>query len=101
MNTPEMFLILLNIVSILSAYFYVYPKYAGSNGHKIAAYDGVLMLLVESISAYNFWGSDYRFNLLITEVNWFWFSLLTYFALEAPIMFWYFKKYDVWKTFKF
>jgi TRAP-type uncharacterized transport system fused permease subunit len=100
MNTPELFLIILNVIFILSAYFYIYPKYAGSNGHKIAVYDAVLMTVAGLIAAYNFWGTEYQFNLLVADVDWFWFYFLTYFLLEAPVMLWYFKKYDVWKSFK-
>jgi len=52
------------------------------------------------MAGYLFYGSDTKFSLLIVDVNWFWFSLLTYFAIEMPLMNWYFNKHNVWDSFR-
>jgi len=95
MASPELAIILLNLSIILLAYFSIYPKLAGNSFHKISIYDlftsGFALLVV----ALNYWGSGHEFNLLIANTNWFWFTLITYVAIEVPIMLWYFKKYKI------
>jgi hypothetical protein len=99
MENPELFIVLLNIAVITIAYFYVYPRFCGSNGNKIAVNDfiatGIPLLIVGLI----YWGAKVEFNLIFTTVNWFWFTLATYFILEIPLMLWYFKKHYVWEIF--
>lgn len=41
MNIPELTIIFLNIIIVLIAYLFVYPKVAGSNGNKVAFNDVV------------------------------------------------------------
>lgn len=48
MANPELFVLLLNAVVTGFAYFYIYPKFCGSDGNKIAIYD----LFVGSILAH-------------------------------------------------
>lgn len=97
MANPELFVLLLNAVVTGFAYFYIYPKFCGSDGNKIAIYDlfvGSIPLLITGII---FWGSDVTFDLIIFTTNWFWFTLATYIAFETPLMLWYFKKHGVWE----
>ncbi|MEW6992637.1 hypothetical protein AADZ91_18420 [Colwelliaceae bacterium 6441] len=95
MDLPELSIILLNLVIILVAYLSIYPKVAGSSFNKISFYDlfasGFALLVV----GINYWGSGQEFNLLISSTNWFWFTFITYGAIEVPIMIWYFKKQKV------
>lgn len=88
------------MVVIAVAYLFVYPKFCGSDGKKIANNDlaasGIVLVVAGSI----FWGSDEQFSLLLFSVNWFWFTLITYAAIEIPVLLWYFKKHDVWSSFK-
>lgn len=99
MNNPELFVVVLNVSIITIAYFLVYPKFCGSDGNKIAVNDifasSISLLIVGSM----YWGSGIEFNLIFTDVNWFWFTLITYMIIEIPLMLWYFKKHDVWSTF--
>ena len=39
MANQELFVLLLNAVVTGLAYFYIYPKFCGSDGNKIAIYD--------------------------------------------------------------
>lgn len=95
MDSPELAIILLNLIIVLVAYLSIYPKLAGNNFNKISFYDifasGFALLVV----GLNYWGSGYEFNLLISTTNWFWFTLIIYGLIEIPIMVWYFKKQKV------
>lgn len=92
MDSPELSIIFLNLVIVLVAYLSIYPKLAGNNFNKISFYDifttGFSLLVV----GFNYWGSGYEFNLLVSNVNWFWFTLVTYGVIEIPVAIWYFKK---------
>lgn len=99
MQNPEMILLGINILIICVAYFLIYPKFCGSNGHKVAINDLLASIAALTAAGSLFWGSGQRFSLLFLSLNWFWFTLLTYAVIEIPFMLWYFKKYDVWKSF--
>lgn len=93
--SPELSIILLNIVIALLAYLSVYPTLAGNDFNKIAFYDIFTSAIALAIVGYHYWGSDYQFNLLFAEVNWFWYTLAIYTAVEIPLMWWYFKRNGV------
>ncbi|MGB0446275.1 MAG: hypothetical protein ACPHW0_08065 [Pseudomonadales bacterium] len=101
MNNAELTIIALNFVVIFSAYFFVYPKYCGANGYRIAFFDLILKNLVFLISASLFWdeggaffwGIDKRFSLLIFSVNWFWFTFITYLIIDSLFSLWFYNKH--------
>lgn len=95
MVTPEFAIILLNLMIILVAYLSIYPKLAGSNFNKISFYDLFTSGFSFFVVGLNYFGSGHEFNLLINHVNWFWFTLITYGAIEIPIAIWYLKKHKV------
>jgi len=97
---PEFLVIGLNVTVVLLAYFVIYPTFCKSNGYKIANNDLVATSIVLTVTGITFWDSGVQFSLLLFSVNWFWFTLLMYAAIELPIMLWYFKKHDVWSSFK-
>lgn len=99
MENPELSVIAVNIFIICIAYFYVYPKYCGSNANKIAVNDLIASAIALLISGYRYWGAGVEFGILVTSVNWFWFTLLTYLIVELFLMFWYFRKHGVWDSF--
>lgn len=89
--SAELSIMLLNAVIILIAYVWVYPKLAGKNINKVAIFDSVTSGLALVIVANKYWGQGVEFEFLQFEVNWFWFTLITYSIIEAPIALWYFK----------
>lgn len=99
MDTPEIIIIALNIIVISIAYFVIYPRFCGADGNRIASNDFIATSIVLTVSGSIFWGSDEQFDLLLFSTNWFWFTFLTYAAIEIPIMLWYFKKHDIWSSF--
>lgn len=96
----EALVVLLNLIIIGASYYLLYPKVAGNDFNKIAFYDlfssGLALLLVGS----KFWGTGQVFNLIGFELNWFWFTLVTYAVIEIPISVRYLKKHNVDTSFK-
>lgn len=99
MESSELLIMSLNVAVVVSAYFYVYPRYCGSDVNKIALNDILASAVSLLVAGSVFWGSGVEFNLLVTSVNWFWFTLITYFTLETPLMLWYFKKHKILEKF--
>lgn len=95
MDSAELPIILLNFIIILVAYLSIYPKLAGNNFNKISFYDLFTSAFALLVVGLNYWGSGHEFSLLFTNTNWFWFTLVTYGAIEIPIAVWYFKKHKV------
>lgn len=98
MTNPEMIIIGLNTVVVLIAYFIIYPKVAGSDGNKVAVNDLIASCICLAIAGSLFWETGQKFNMIFTNVNWFWFSLISYAAIEIPFMIWYYNKHDMWKS---
>ena len=92
MGNVEILVIALNLVIVLVAYLSVYPKLAGNNLNRISFFDifasGLALIIVGS----KYWGTGQEFSLIFTQVNWFWFTLITYATIEVPVMLWYFTK---------
>jgi len=90
--SAELAIIILNVLIIVIAYFSVYPKVAGADINKVALCDCVASSLALVIVASKYWGTAVQFDFLIVQVNWFWFTLLSYGVIELPIALWYFRK---------
>ncbi|MBM7074727.1 hypothetical protein JQC92_22425 [Shewanella sp. 202IG2-18] len=95
MESPEFAIITLNLIIVLVAYLSVYPRVAGNNFNKISFYDIFASGLALTIVGFQFWNTGYEFNLLVFKVNWFWYTLATYGAIEIPVILWYFKNNNV------
>ena len=95
MQSPEQTVLLLNVIVIFLAYFVIYPRMAGNDFNKIATHDVVASCVVLMTSGSLYFNSVIEFNLLIMQVNWFWFTFITFALIEIPVLFWYIKKYKV------
>ncbi|PKG85014.1 hypothetical protein CXF85_05230 [Colwellia sp. 75C3] len=89
--SAELSVLLLNAVIIVIAYTWVYPKLAGKDINKVAIFDCVTSGLALVIVANKYWGSGIELNFLLFELNWFWFTLLSYSVIEIPVAIWYFR----------
>jgi hypothetical protein len=92
---PEAIILTLNLVVISIGYLLIYPIVAGANIQKITTNDMIASLTSLTVAGSLFWDSAYEFNALFTSLNWFWFTLVSYFILEIPFGLWYLKKYKV------
>ncbi len=100
MPSPELLILALNTAVALLAYLVVYPLFCGANGWRIAVNDLLATATVVAVSGILYTGTGLSFNLLLFTTNWFWFTLLSYLAIETPLMLWYFSKHNVWASFK-
>ena len=89
--SAELSILLLNAVIITIAYAWVYPKLAEKNINKVALFDCVTSGLALIIVANKYWGTTVSFDFLMFELNWFWFTLLSYSIIEIPVAIWYFR----------
>ena len=98
MGKEELIVIGINLSIVLVAYFLIYPKCCKHNGYKIAFFDflssGISLLIVGTI----YWNTGEEFNIIFSNVNWAWFTTITYVFIESPIMYWYYKKHDIWNS---
>lgn len=95
MGNHELIIIILNVVIVCIAYFIVYPRVAGSDFRKFVINDLFVSSISLAIAGCLFWNTGREFSVVVTTVNWFWFSILTYVALEIPFSMWYAKKFKV------
>ena len=96
--SPELQVMILTLIVILTAYVLVYPRTAKADGIKVAIYDIGFSSLTVIISGFIFWNTNVEFNLYIIKVNWFFFTFLCYGVMEIPFMLWYFYKYKIWNS---
>lgn len=92
---PELLIIGLNFCVVAVAYLSVFPSLAGKNLSKIAYCDlatsAVSLCIVGSV----YWGASHSFNLILIDVNWFWFTLITYAIIEVPAYLFYAKYHGI------
>ncbi|MEM7149430.1 MAG: hypothetical protein AAF459_06415 [Pseudomonadota bacterium] len=93
--TPELNLLLLVIIMITLGYGFIYPRFAGSSFKKVSVQDlfatGITLLIASRL----YYNSGVQFSWLLFEVNWFWFTFLTYVIIEIPVFFIYAKKHNM------
>ena len=90
---PETTILIVNTVVIVLAYTFFYPRYAGSQMGKLAVYDLLISLIPLAIAWWLYAESGHQFNLIITQTNWFVFTLATYFIVEMPMSIGYMRAY--------
>ncbi|RUO44652.1 hypothetical protein [Idiomarina aquatica] len=95
MIPAELLVVALCLVMILVSYLHVYPKVAGSNFNKLAAYDLIAAGIALFIVGYKYWDTGFPFYLLGLSLNWFWYTLIVYIVLETPVALWYIKKHNI------
>lgn len=95
MITPEFFIILINLSILSFSYFWLFPNIAASDIVKLSKYDFLSSMVAIGISGYFFYGTFIEFNAIFFNLNWFWFTFLTFFTLEIPFAIWYLKKIDL------
>ena len=80
-----------NLIALVTAYLYIYPKYAGNDVKRLAWLDtavGGVALLV--LAPFN-WGSPSDYTFIDFDTSWWVFAILTYALLELPLFYFYVK----------
>lgn len=93
MNSPEQFVLLVNAVILGFAYLVIYPRFAGGNQTRLAINDLVANGCALLVVGFNYAGTGERFDLLLGEVGWFGFTLVTFLLMEVPLFLWYARRY--------
>lgn len=93
LNHPPLLLIAINISLIMSAYLWCFPCFIRDNLTRLMQLDILLMIAAISIAGALFYGKGINFILLGYSMNWFVFSVLTYFIIETPFVIWYYRRF--------
>jgi hypothetical protein len=96
----ELLVVFLVLVTLVAAYFWVYPTYAGSDVVKMAWLDLAVCAVPLAITGILFWEPNPRFSLVFLETNWFLFTLITYAILELPLFVLYVKARGLWPEYR-
>lgn len=97
---PELQILAINAVALAVAYLLIYPALGPLTNTtatklRIAKADAVVCTAALVTGGALFWGSDVRFSLLLFEVNWFWFGLVTLLVMEVPLYLWFFRRHGL------
>lgn len=87
--TPELKLILADIVLFGFAYFWAYPKIVAPTGIKIMWRDGVVTVIAFMVGAWMFAGTQTAFNIIVIDTNWFIFQVIMICVIETPLFLWF------------
>lgn len=87
----EISIVVVNLIALATAYFYIYPRYAGNDVKRLAWLDiavGGAVLLI--LTPFN-WGSPSNYTLFAFDTDWWIFAILSYTLLELPLFYLYVK----------
>lgn len=96
----ELLVVFFVLVTLVTAYFWIYPTYAGSDVVKMAWLDLAVGAVPLAVTGVLFWESNPRFSLVFFETNWFLFTLITYTLLELPLFALYVKARGLWPEYR-
>lgn len=88
----EVTVLLINGIVLLTCYLIVLPRWAGADLNRIALHDFFASVVALIIAGSLYQGMRLRFDFGPFTLNWFWFTLLTYFAMELPLVYWYLRR---------
>lgn len=95
MDSPEQFVIIVNAVILAAAYFFIYPRFAGADMNRLAINDLIANACALLVVGLFYAGSDQRFDLLVGEVGWFGFTLISFLIMELPLFVWYARRHGL------
>lgn len=100
----ELSIVLVNVVLLAIAYFFLYPKYASDDVQRMAWLDVLVGIAALVILAPFNWDSPNDYSLFGADFNWWVFQIFTYALLELPLFFFYIKargmQSEYWAMFK-
>lgn len=96
--SPELTIIVLNLVLILFSYQVLYPAVVGNSLNRLIANDTMATLVAIMVAGSLYAGSGREFSLLFLTVNWFWFTLISYSVMELPLAMRYMRRHGLIET---
>lgn len=92
---PEIQILILNGVILAVAYLGIYPGLQHKTLNRMLAVDLALSALALTVAGALFWGSGVPFNMILFEVNWAVFTIVTIMLMEVPLFLWFAKKHGI------
>ncbi|WP_339867306.1 hypothetical protein [Pseudohongiella nitratireducens] len=93
--SPAATIVLLNALTLVFCYFWMFPRVVGKDLQKLALNDVMASVVVICVAASLYVGRDISISVMGIDFNWFWFTLISYFAMEVPFTLWYMMKYRI------
>jgi hypothetical protein len=93
--SPESQILILNVVILGVAYLGIYPSLQEKTLNRIMAIDLVLTVIALTVAGALFMGTGQAFTLLVFDVNWAVFTLITLFVIEVPLFFNFAKRHGI------
>ncbi len=84
LNNPTLLIIAINITLIIGNYLWYLPCFVRADWSKLLWADTLSTVFAITAAGILFWGKGIDFSLFGWQVNWFVFSLLSYFLIELP-----------------
>lgn len=94
--TPELQILIINATCLGVGYLGIYPGLVPRGLLALALADLGVCAVAIGTAGMLFWGSGIGFSLLLAEVNWFVFSLLTLIAMEALLFPSFARRHGIW-----
>ena len=92
---PELQILAINASCLLVAYRLIFPGLRPLSLQRLALADLAVGVTALGTAGALFWGSGQGFWMLWSEVNWFWFALITFVVIEVPLFFWFMRRYGL------
>jgi len=86
---PEVQVLVINAAALAVAYLGIFPALRPLTLMRLALADLGVGVAALATSGAVFWGSGVPFHLLVVEVNWFVFALITLMVMEFPLLRWF------------
>lgn len=91
----ELIILLLDAALIVFCYQLLYPRQVGSSRARLIINDAIATVVALMVAGSLYAGSEQTFLLLVVEVNWFWFTLITYSLMELPFAIRYMRRHNM------
>ncbi len=95
MMAPEFQILVINAVCLGVAYLFILPGLRHKTLKALALSDLAVSVLALGTAAALFMGQGVRFSLLVVEVNWLVFALVTFVAMEVPLFMRFVRKHGI------
>jgi hypothetical protein len=92
---PEVQVLVINAAALAVAYLGIFPALRPLTMMRLALADLGVGVAALATSGAVFWGSGTAFGLLVVEVNWFVFALLTLMVMEYPLLRWFARRHGI------
>ena len=91
----ELIVVTLNLIVLVFAYGVLNPTFSRRDLIKVLTQDLIALSVSLMVVGFYLANKQLSFTLLMVDVGWFWFTLLTFLALKTPLFLWYAKRWNI------